>query len=96
MNSYDVIIKPILSEKSYAGIPNKKYTFVVDRRADKTQIKAAVEEIFNVKVEKVNTVNVRGKYKRQGKTEGYTSKYKKAYVQITKDSKAIQFFESLA
>lgn len=96
MNSYDIIIKPILSEKSYAGIPNKKYTFVVDRRADKSMIKAAVEEVFGVKVEKVNTVNVRGKYKRQGKTEGYTSKYKKAYVQLAKDSKAIEFFESLA
>lgn len=96
MNAYDVIIRPILSEKSYDGIPHKKYTFVVDRRADKTAIKAAVEEIFGVKVAKVNTVNVRGKYKRQGRSEGYTSKFKKAYVQLTADSKAIEFFESLA
>lgn len=96
MNAYDIIKKPMLTEKCYEGIPNKKYTFVVDTRADKTQIKAAVEEIFKVKVAKVNTVNVRGKYKRQGKTEGYTAKYKKAYVQLTKDSKAIEFFESLA
>lgn len=96
MNAYDIIIKPILSEKSYDSIPNKKYTFLVDGRATKTQIKAAVEEIFGVDVEKVNTVNVRGKYKRQGRTEGYTSKYKKAYVQLKKDSKAIAFFESLA
>lgn len=96
MNSYDVIKKPILSEKSYEGIPNKKYTFVVDSRADKPQIKAAVEEIFKVKVDKVNVVNVRGKYKRQGRTEGYTSKFKKAYVTLSRDSKAIEFFESLA
>lgn len=96
MNAYDIIIKPILSEKSYGGIPNKKYTFVVDCRATKTQIKAAVEEIFKVDVAKVNVVNVRGKYKRQGRTEGYTGKYKKAYVQLKKDSKAIAFFESLA
>lgn len=96
MNSYDIIKKPILSEKCYAGIPIKKYTFVVDPRANKTEIKKAVEEIFKVKVAKVNTVNVRGKYKRQGKNEGYTSKYKKAYVQLTADSKAIEFFESLA
>ena len=61
MNAYDVIIKPIRSEKAYAGIANKKYAFVVDRRADKTQIKAAVEKLFKVSVSKVNTVNVRGK-----------------------------------
>ena len=96
MNAYDIIKKPILSEKSYAGIPDKKYTFAVDPRATKTQIKAAVEEIFKVKVLKVNTVNVRGKYKRQGRSEGYTSKYKKAYVQLTASSKSIEFFDSLA
>lgn len=96
MNAYDIIKKPILSEKSYKGIPEKKYTFIVDERATKTQIKAAVEEIFKVKVDRVNVVNVRGKYKRQGRTEGYTSHFKKAYVQLTADSKAIEFFESLA
>lgn len=96
MNAYDIIKKPILSEKSYKGIPLKKYSFVVDTRATKPQIKAAVEEIFKVKVDKVTTINVRGKYKRQGKTEGYTSKFKKAYVKLTADSKAIEFFESLA
>ena len=95
MNAYDVIIKPIRSEKAYAGIANKKYAFVVDRRADKTQIKAAVEEIFKVSVSTVNTVNVRGKYKRQGRSEGYTSRYKKAYVQLTAGSKSIEFFDSL-
>jgi len=96
MNSYDIIKRPILSEKSYAGIPAKRYTFVVDTRATKTQIKAAVEEIFKVKVEKVNTANVKGKYKRQGKHEGYTSDYKKAYVQLKAGEKAIEFFENLA
>ena len=96
MKAYDIIIKPVLSEKSYAGIANKRYTFVVARQANKVEIKQAVEEIFEVKVEKVNTVNVRGKLKRQGRTQGYTSKYKKAIVQLTGDSKAIEFFESLA
>lgn len=96
LRAYDIIKKPVLSEKSYAGIPQKRYTFVVDTRANKTEIKQAVEEIFKVKVEKVNTVNVRGKYKRQGKTEGYTSAYKKAIVQLAEGSKAIEFFESLA
>ena len=88
MNAYDIIKKPLLSEKSYDGIPSKKYVFVVDERADKTQVKAAVEQIFGVTVDKVNVVNVRGKYKRQGRTEGYTSKFKKAYVKLTADSKA--------
>ncbi len=98
MDAYEIIKKPLLSEKSYAGIPSKKYTFIVDFRANKTQIKAAVEELFkqyNVKVEKVNTANVRGKYKRQGQNEGYTSKFKKAYVQLKDSSPAIPFFESL-
>ena len=97
MNAYDIIKKPLVSEKSYAGIANKKYVFVVDVNATKTQIKEAVEQVFDgVKVEKVNVVNVAGKYKRQGRTEGYTAKYKKAYVTLTADSKAIAFFESLA
>ena len=77
MNAYDIIKKPLLSEKSYDGIPSKKYVFVVDDRADKSQIKAAVEQIFGVKVDRVNVVNVRGKFKRQGRTEGYTSKFKR-------------------
>ena len=96
MNAFDVIIKPVLSEKSYKDIPAKKYVFVVDPRADKIQIKNAVEEAFGVKVAKVNTVNVNGKFKRQGRSEGYTSAYKKAYVTLTADSDAIKFFESLA
>ena len=96
MDSYSVIIKPVLTEKSYAGIPNKRYTFVVKPDATKTQIASAVEEIFKVKVDKVNTISVRGKFKRQGKNTGYTSDYKKAIVSLSKDSKAIEFFEGLA
>jgi large subunit ribosomal protein L23 len=96
MTAYDIIIKPILSEKSYDGIASKRYTFKVLRDATKTQIKLAVEEIFNVKVAKVNTANVGGKMKRMGRTQGRTSSYKKAIVTLTADSKAIEFFESLA
>lgn len=96
MNSYDIIRKPILSEKSYEGIQDKKYTFKVDVNATKTDIKRAVEEIFGVKVAKVNTSNYDGKLKRMGRTEGKRPAYKKAIVQLTKDSKAIEFFESLA
>ena len=96
MRTFDIIKKPILSEKTYAEIANKKYTFVVDNSANKSEIKKAVEEIFGVKVKSVNTVNVNGKLKRQGKTQGYRSDYKKAYVTLTADSKAIEFFESLS
>jgi len=95
MIAHDIIKRPILSEKSYADIQNKKYTFEVDKSATKTQIKAAVEEIFKVKVAKVNTANIDGKLKRQGRTQGYTPAYKKAIVQLTSGSKAIEFFESL-
>ena len=70
MNKYDVIISPILTEKSYDGIAEKKYTFKVASDATKTQIKVAVEDIFGVKVAKVNTVNVNGKKKRMGRSEG--------------------------
>ena len=96
MRTFDIIKKPILSEKTYAEIQNKKYAFVVDKSANKVEIKKAIEEIFGVKVKSVNTVNVNGKLKRQGKTQGYRSDYKKAYVTLTADSKAIEFFESLS
>lgn len=96
MNFYDIIIKPVLSEKSYDGIPNKRYVFSVQKSATKTQIKMAVEAIFGVKVEKVNTVRTQGKIKRMGRTEGRRPEVKKAYVSLTKDSKAIEFFESLS
>ena len=96
MKTYDIIKRPILSEKTYDGIQNKKYTFEVAKNSNKVEIKKAIEEIFGVKVKSVNTVNCNGKLKRQGKTQGYTSDYKKAYVTLTADSKAIEFFESLS
>ena len=96
MKAQDIIIKPILTEKGYDGIASKKYTFKVAKGANKTQIKMAVEELFGVKVDSVNTCNVRGKTKRMGRSEGLTSSYKKAVVQLTEDSKAIEFFNSLS
>ena len=97
MNScYDVILKPVLSEKSYDGIANKRYTFVVAKEANKTEIKLSVEKIFDVKVQKVNTMNVSGKKKRLRGKEGTTASYKKAIVTLKPDSKAIEFFESLS
>lgn len=96
MNSYDIIVKPILSEKSYDGIPSKNYTFIVDKRATKTQVKHAIEEVFGVTVERVNVANYDGKVKKMGKNEGRRPAFKKAYVKLTADSKSIEFFESLA
>ena len=97
MIAEDIIIKPALSEKSTLGVNDKKYVFYVDPRADKTQIKAAVEKAFGVEVESVHTVNVRGKQKRRnGGPKGYTAKRKKAYVTLTAASKAIAFFDTLS
>lgn len=93
---YDIIVAPILTEKSQADISEKRYTFKVVPSATKTEIKNAVERIFGVSVESVNTVNVKGKMKRMGRNEGRTAKYKKAIVQLTADSKAIEFFDSLS
>ena len=86
----DIIIKPILSEKSYESIKDKKYSFVVAKDANKTEIKLEVERRFEV-----NTMNCHGKLKRMGRSQGYTSDYKKAIVTLKKDSKGIKFFESL-
>lgn len=96
MNNYDIIVKPVLSEKSYAGIGLKDYTFIVLKQATKTQIKNAVEQIFGVKVERVNVANYDGKVKRMGRNEGRRSSFKKAFVKLTEDSKPIEFFESLS
>ena len=98
MKEYDIILKPVLTEKSYADIANKKYTFIVDLKATKPQIKDAVEKIFGVKVAKVNTSVVGGKLKSQdrGRTYGFTATRKKAYVTLTQDSKSIEFFDSLS
>ena len=93
---YDIIIKPVLTEKSYATIADKKYVFVVDKKSNKSEIKSAVEKIFGVKVESVNTLRTDGKIKRQGRTQGRTPEIKKAYVTLKKDSKPIEFFEGMA
>ncbi|MDL2220786.1 50S ribosomal protein L23 [Eubacteriales bacterium OttesenSCG-928-N14] len=93
---YDVIIKPVLTEKSYDDIGNRKYTFIVHPDANRTEIKQAVEEAFGVTVQKVNVLNQLGKIKRQGRTQGRTSSYKKAYVQLTAGSKPIDAFEGMA
>lgn len=100
MRAQDIIIKPVLTEKSYATIGAKVYTFKVDNNANKIQIKKAVEEIFGVTVDSVRTVSVKGHKKaqntKQGRTVGKTSDYKKAVVTLTSDSKPIAFFESLS
>ena len=95
-SAYDIIIKPVLTEKSYDAMADKKYTFQVAIGANKTEIKQAVEEIFDgVKVESVNTMRTQGKMKRQGRTQGRTPEVKKAIVTLKKDSKGIEFFEGL-
>lgn len=96
MKERDIIIRPLLTEKSYADIANKKYVFVVAKNTNKTEIKLAIEKLFDVKVDSVNTVNCRGKLKRMGRYEGYTPAYKKAIVQLKEDSKTIEFFDSLS
>ncbi len=93
--SHDIIVKPILTEKSYDFMTDRRYVFQVDIRASKTQIKQAVEDVFGVKVKKVNTVRTLGKMKRQGVHIGRRPTIKKAYVQLTDDSKAIEFFENM-
>ena len=95
--AYDIIKKPVLTEKSYADMADKKYTFEVAINANKTEIKQAIEEIFEgVKVESVNTMRTLGKMKRQGRTQGRTPEVKKAIVTLKKDSKNIPFFEGMA
>jgi len=96
MEVRDIILEPVLTEKSYDDISNKKYTFLVDVRANKMQIRKAVEEIFGVKVQSVNTLRQIGKLKRQGRNIGRRPETKKAFVTLTKGSKSIEFFDSLA
>ena len=93
---YDIIIRPVLTEKSYDGMADKKYAFEVAIDANKTEIKQAVETIFDVKVESVNTMRIEGKLKRQGRTQGRRPERKKAYVTLTEGSKTIEFFEGMA
>jgi large subunit ribosomal protein L23 len=89
----DIIRRPVITEKSTDLMAEKKYVFEVDPKANKTEIKQAVEQIFGVKVEKVNTMNVRGKVKRFGRYSGRRPNWKKAIVKLTEDSKAIEIFE---
>jgi len=92
----DIILKPVLTEKGYDGIADKKYTFVVAKSANKTEIKIAAEKMFGVNVESVHTVTQRGKLKRMGRNEGYTPTTKKAIIQLKEGSKPIEHFNSLS
>ncbi len=93
---YDIILKPVLTEKSMNAMAEKKYTFLVNPEANKTQIKDAVEKMFEgTKVLKVNTLNAPGKLKRRGMTVGRTAATKKAIVRLTEDSKDIELFQGL-
>ena len=94
-NPHDIIIKPVVTEKSMDDMSENKYTFVVDKRSNKTEIKSAVQEVFDVKVARVNTMNMIGKVKRQGATSGRRASWKKAIVTLTPDSKGIEFFEGM-
>ncbi|MGN0579204.1 MAG: 50S ribosomal protein L23 [Ruminiclostridium sp.] len=91
----DIIVRPIITENSMDGLAERKYTFEVARGANKIEVKKAVEALFGVKVAKVNTISVKGKKKRMGRTEGYTSDWKKAIVTLTADSKTIEFFDGM-
>lgn len=95
---HDIIKRPVLSEKAYEGFADKRYIFEVDVRANKSEIKQAVEAVFaddGIKIDKVNTLRTVGKMKRQGRTQGMTPETKKAYVILKKDSKPIKFFEGM-
>jgi large subunit ribosomal protein L23 len=92
---YDVIIKPVISEKSMASAEKKKYTFHVAVDANKTEVKRALEEIFGVEVAKVNVMNYQGKVKKMGRNVGRRSSFKKAIVTLAPESKEIEFFQSL-
>ena len=94
MTSHDILKRPIITEQSMEGVADKKYTFEVDKNANKIQIKKAVEEIFKVKVEKVTTINYIGKPKRMGVHLGKRADWKKAVVKLTADSKTIELFEN--
>lgn len=94
-SSYDVIIKPIITEKSMMEIEAGKYTFKVATDANKNEIRAAVEEVFGVTVQSVNTMNVKGKVKRQGRFVGKRADWKKAIITLTADSKTIELFEGM-
>ena len=91
----EIILAPVITEESMMGTAVKKYTFKVAKDATKVDIKKAVESLFGVKVEKVNTMNVRGQLRRYGRFEGYKASWKKAIVTLTADSKTIEFFDGM-
>ena len=95
MNARDIILAPVITEKSVSAMADKKYTFRVANGTNKIEIAKAIEEIFGVKVAKVNTISMKGKKRRMGRFEGYTSDWKKAVVTLTEDSKTIEFFDGL-
>ena len=96
MTAYDIVIRPIITERAMAGSADKKYVFEVSKSARKVEIKKAVEELFpGTKVKKVNTLNVRVKKRRQGANVGYTPSWKKAVVTLPEDSKEIEFFNDM-
>ena len=95
-NPHDIIRRPVLTEKGYDGIADKRYVFEVDVHANKVEIKRALEAVFkDIKVDKVNTLRTLGKMKRQGRTQGRTPETKKAYVTLKESSKPIEFFEGM-
>ena len=93
--AYDIIKRPIITEQSMEQTEMKRYTFEVAKTANKIEVAKAIEEIFGVKVAKVNTISMKGKKRRMGRFEGYTSDWKKAVVTLTEDSKTIEFFDGL-
>ena len=93
--AHDIILKPIITEESMMGTAYKKYTFKVAKDANKAEIKNAIEEVFGVKVAKVNTMNCKGHLRRYGRVQGYTPSWKKAIVTLTEESDTIDFFDGL-
>ena len=94
--AYDIIIRPVITEKSMEAVADKKYVFEVAKSANKVEIRKAIEQIFGVKVASVNTLRTLGKIKRQGRYAGRTPEIKKAYVTLKEDSKTIEFFDGMA
>ena len=95
MTAQDIVIKPIITEKSMGGLQENKYTFKVAKNANKIEIAKAVEELFGVQVASVNTMNVRGRAKRVGMSRGTTPSWKKAIVTLKEGSKTIEFFDGM-
>ena len=93
--AYDIIIRPVITEKSMEAVADKKYVFEVAKDANKVEIRKAIEQIFGVKVLSVNTISMKGRKRRMGRSEGYTSDWKKAIIRLTEDSKTIELFEGM-